>query len=184
MITIQGYEIYSEPKSDTDVYMCGKNSDLSSLSGEWIPRFKYEERERWFPYSPYEKPKLVPGIRKFILHPPVYFDIDGNRLPGNRKNPPKLLYKTSKDLKRFNFFSGGTFAEIICPLVIIFSIISTFIFNRGAVIWLFTIPGLLISYYYGKKAICRYMDTSLYDNNMVDMGCYGDDLEIPYNKEG
>ena len=192
-----GYETMGEPSSPDDVYVCGKYNHLRSLCGQWVPRFKYDNREEWFPYSPTDSPRidrhrtqydprtqtLIPEYTETILHPPIYFDTNGNRLPGNRKNPPKKVGRSSKQLEAFNFYSGGTFTGIICPAVIIFSIIASFIFNKGYTIWLFTIPGLLIAYNYGKNVVYHYLNDPLYDNNIVDMGCYGDEIEIPYYKE-
>lgn len=194
---IMGYETMGEPSSPTDVYVCNKYSCLESLCGQWVPRFKYDSRESWFPYSPTDVPRMemhkayfdmktktyTPAYTKKILHPPIYFDTNGNRLPGNRKNPPKRVGRSAKQLETFNFYSGGTFTGVVIPAVIIFSLITSFIFNGGYIIWLFSIPGLIIAYYHGKNSVYHYLNDPIYNYDDVDMGCYGDEIEIPYYKE-
>lgn len=194
---IMGYETMGEPSSPTDVYMCGKHNYLESLCGEWIPRSKYNDREEWFPYSPNDMPKMIfhkshvneitkeyiPGYTEEILHPPVYFDTNGNRLPGNRINPPQKIGHAPYELDSFNFYNGGTFSGVVVPIIIIFSLIFTFVFNGGYIIWFLTIPGLLLSYYHGKRAVRRFLEPPRVNYDVEDLGCYDDNLIIPYKKE-
>ena len=196
MFTIKGHRILSNPKTDTDVYVCNKYDRLDILYGDWVPRFKYEERERWFPYSPNDNPrtvyykshydaeqrKTIPAHSEKILHPPIYFDAYGNRLPGNRINPPKRVGCFPSEVDDFNFYNGGNFIRTFCPLMIILSLIFSFMFKDGYVIWLLTIPGLLLMYCNGKRKVDKFLNKPLYDNNVVDMGCYGDDINIPYGE--
>ena len=197
MVNIRGYRTLGNPKNITDVYVCNKYDNLKILYGDWFPRSKYEERERWFPYSPDDRPvtiyhkayydikqkKMVPGYSEKILHPPIYFDTQGNRLPGNRINPPKRIGTFPNEIDDFNFYNGGNFIRAFCPLVIILSLVFSFIFKDGYIIWFLTIPGLLLMNYNGKRKINKFLNKPLYDNNVVNMGCYGDDIDIPYKEE-
>ena len=173
-INIEGCEIYiPEQHNDTDVFICNKH-DLYEVKedgskfihGQLISRRKYERRDEWFPYSPndfkriirynyYDKKSRRTIEKKIeILHPPMYWDLNGNRLPGNGTQDPSV-YKRDFNVDEFNYYSGGTFFNVACILTILTILASIFI-NGGWGAWFFLIPYLIYGYNKWKKYVSLY----------------------------
>lgn len=163
-IMIDGYKTYFLPNDKTDVFVCDKYENWDWKEGHWVPRFKYESKETWFPYSETDKPKTQiryiynketnkkERVTCKVLHPPMYWDTNGNRLPGNNINN---LSVDDIDINEFNYYSGGTFFTVALVMCIL-SILTTIFINGGWAAWIFFIPWFIRGYIKWNKYVNKY----------------------------
>ena len=175
-VNIEGKDVFiSDDWDKTAVFVCNKydiyfdNEDgTKEITGSWEPRSHYDKRNKWFPYSPNDPKKIIYANARYdkkqqkcvkdkyeILHPPIYWDINGNRLPGNETQDPSVYKKEPINIYEFNYYSGGTFFTVT-GVFILLAILSTIFINGGWVTWLFLIPWFIHGYRKWLKYVSLY----------------------------
>ena len=150
-MVINGYNVLGPVIEEEVIYMWNKKDIIDHYTGKWITIRDYLERDKLFPYSPNDKPgkEFKNGELIDILHPPIYFDKNGNQLPGNGEGVSAKSKEINWD--KFNYYNSGNFFTV-SMLFFIACILITIFINDGYIMWFLFIPYFI----YGYKQYIKY----------------------------